>query len=411
MQESSLLNRFLNYVKIDTKSDPDSATYPSSPGQWDLLKLLESELQKLGAAEVELDQHGYLTASIPANSSKKMPTLAFFAHVDTAPDYSGRDVKPLVHQNYNGTVIELPYDGIRLDPKEIPALAEKLGETIITTSGDTLLGADDKSGVAVLMTFVERLLSDTSIKHGPLKFCFNPDEEIGKGVVHLDLKKLGADFAYTLDAGELGRYNFESFSADQAIIKFKGVAIHPGDAKGRMVNALHMAAKFVTSLPREIMCPETTENFEGYIHPLFINGNPAETELRIILRDFELEGLQAKGNMLQKLCEAFQVSEPRSQIHCEIQKQYRNMRYWLEDDMRPVELAVQAIEALGITPLNTPIRGGTDGSVLTERGLPTPNLFNGPHCCHGPQEWVSLQDMEKSVELCVKLVELWEQQA
>lgn len=406
----TLLDRFLDYVRIDTQSDEHSDASPSTPGQWDLLRLLQSELAELGAADVQLTDDGYLLATIPATSAKPgIPTIAFFAHVDTARDFSGRGVKPIVHRNYDGKPIVLPDDpGRVLDPATNEDLAGKKGETIITASGTTLLGADDKAGVAIVMTLAATLLANRAIPHGRIRVCLNPDEEIGRGVEKLDLDALGAEAAYTLDAESPGEIQFESFSADKAVVTIDGVSIHPGDAKDRMVNAIVLANRLIAAIPREGISPETTNGRQGFIHPYEIDGNPARTVVRFILRDFELDGLADKGARVRALCDAIGVSEPRARVRCEITPQYRNMRYWLEKDMRPVEFARAACERVGLTTTSDPIRGGTDGSGLTERGLPTPNIFAGMHCLHGPLEWVALEDMERAVAVLVELVQIWE---
>jgi tripeptide aminopeptidase len=406
----TLLDRFLDYVRIDTQSDEHSDTSPSTPGQWDLLRLLQSELAELGAADVQLTEDGYLLATIPATSAKPgIPTIAFFAHVDTARDFSGRGVKPIVHRDYDGKPIVLPDDpGRVLDPATNEDLAGKKGETIITASGTTLLGADDKAGVAIVMTLAATLLANRTIPHGRIRVCLNPDEEIGRGVEKLDLDALGAEAAYTLDAESPGEIQFESFSADKAVVTIDGVSIHPGDAKDRMVNAIVLANRLIGALPREGISPETTNGRQGFIHPYEIDGNPARTVVRFILRDFELDGLADKGARVRALCDAIAASEPRARVRCEITPQYRNMRYWLEKDMRPVEFACAACERVGLTTTSDPIRGGTDGSRLTERGLPTPNIFAGMHCVHGPLEWVALDDMERAVAVLVELVQIWE---
>lgn len=408
----TLLSRFLRYVRIHTDSDPVSTTYPSTAHQWDLLRLLEAELIDMGADDVRVNEFGYVLATIPATTKKTgVPTVAFLAHVDTAPDFSGKGVKPIVHKKYSGKVIRLPDDKSQvLDPDQYPELLEAVGKDIVTASGVTLLGADDKAGVAIVMTLTDHLLRHPEIKHGPIRICFTPDEEVGQGVEHLDLNELGANVAYTIDGGEIGEVAWETFSADEAVVTIEGVSTHPGDAKKkRMVNAVHLAAKLLAALPREDLAPESTENRQGYLHPNRIQGNAARVELHFILRDFELEGLADKGDRLRGLCRGIQASEPRAKVACRISPQYRNMGYWLKKDMTPVHLADEAVRALGLEPRHTPTRGGTDGSRLTEKGLPTPNLFCGGHNAHGPLEWVAVQDMEASVKMCAELARLWEQ--
>jgi tripeptide aminopeptidase len=336
------------------------------------------------------------------------PTIALLAHVDTAPQFSGAGVKPIVHRNYQGSEIVLPDDPKRvLSPKALPYLAKKTGDDIITASGTTLLGADDKAGVAIVMTTARHLLKNTGLPHGPIRIGFTPDEEIGRGVNDHLPADLKADFAYTLDGAALGEVVYETFSADGAKVKVQGVSIHPGWAKDKLVNALHLAAKIIDTLPQATLTPETTDGRQGFIHVVSMNGTAASAEISLILRDFEREGLQVHGELLRKVCAAVQAGEPRAQITCEITPQYRNMRYWLEEDMRPVELLRKACRDAGITPFSAPIRGGTDGSRLTEKGLPTPNAFTGMQEIHGPLEWISLQDMSRATEMCVKLAELW----
>ena len=405
---TGLLERFLRYVRIDTQSSESSETTPSTAGQWELIRLLEGELKELGLKDVRVTEHGYVLAAIPGNTRRAAPRLAFLAHVDTAQDFPGAGVRPMVHEGFDGKPIVLPDDPTQvLDFESGPQLRDKAGETIITASGKTLLGADNKAGIAVIMTAAEELIRRPEIEHGPIRICFNPDEEVGRGVEKLDLKELDADAAYTLDAGSLGEIQYESFSADKAVVTITGVSIHPGWAKGRMVNAVHLAGKLLAALPREGVSPETSDGRGGFIHPYGVEGDPARTVVRLILRDFELEGLAEKGERLKGLCAGLAACEPRARISCEISRQYRNMRYWLEKDMRPVEFAREAMRARGIAPLSSPVRGGTDGSNLTARGLPTPNLFCGDHNSHGPLEWVSLQDMEKSVGVVVELAKIW----
>ena len=407
-----LLQRFLRYVRVDTQSDETSDTFPSTPGQLVLLKMLKQELNELGAADVQMTKHGYVMASIPANTRKTgVPTAAFFAHVDTAPDCSGKDVKPILHRKYDGGVIKFPDNPrLTLDPATSPELRTAVGKDVVTASGTTLLGSDDKSGVAVVMTLVETLLRETKRKHGLVRVCFTPDEEIGRGVNKLDLQMLGADVGYTLDGGPPGEICWETFSGDAAEVTIDGVTTHTMEARAKgMVNAAYLAGKLLAALPRERLAPETTEKREGFIHPISVEGRTERAIVKFILRDFELDGLAAKGEIVKGLCRGLQAAEPRARVRCKIRKQYRNMAYWLRKDMRPVELAREAFTAAGLKPYDHVIRGGTDGSRLTELGLPTPNLFCGEHNAHGPLEWVAVQDMESAVTACVRLAELWEQ--
>ncbi len=405
---AELEDRFVRYVKIDTEADPASKTSPSTEKQFDLLNLLVDELKAIGAQDVTLTSYGAVLATLPATVQTNAPTIGLLAHVDTAPQFSGKNVKPIIHRSYAGGDITFPDDAeLVLSPKDYPYLAKKQGDDIITASGATLLGADDKAGIAIIMAAANHLLRHPEIPHGRIRIGFTPDEEIGRGV-HVDLPKdLDATFAYTLDGAHLGEIVYETFSADAAVINVKGVSIHPGWAKDKMVNALHLAAKIIDTLPQATLTPETTEGRQGFWHIVSLNGSSAEATMNIILRDFEREGLAATGELLQKVCAAVQAGEPRAHITCEITAQYRNMRYWLEDDMRPVDLAMQACRDVGVEPYNLPTRGGTDGSRLTEMGVPTPNVFTGMQEIHGPLEWVSVQDMARATEVCVQLAQLW----
>ena len=407
-----LEERLLRYVRIDTQSDEASSTSPSTAKQFDLLNLLKEELEAIGAQDIVLTEYGALLATIPSTMPEQnpapVPTIALLAHVDTAPAYSGTGVKPLVHRNYSGEDIVLPDapDQV-LSTQNSPYLAGKIGEDIVTASGTTLLGADDKAGLAIVMATARHLLQHSDIAHGPIRIGFTPDEEIGRGV-HAKLPEdLNADFAYTLDGAEKGEIVYETFSADKATVTVTGVSIHPGQAKDKLVNALHLAAKIIDTLPQVTLTPETTEGRQGFIHLYQMSGTAAKAELHFILRDFERDGLAAQGVLIQQVCAAIQATEPRAEITCEITPQYRNMRYWLEADMRPVELAREACRQVGIEPFSVPVRGGTDGSRLTELGVPTPNVFTGMQNIHGPLEWVSVQDMAAATEMCIKLGELW----
>jgi tripeptide aminopeptidase len=405
---AELEERLVRYARIDTQSDEASPTSPSTNKQFDLLRLLVDELREIGAQDVTLTDYGAVLATIPATVTTHAPTIAFLAHVDTAPAFNATGVKPLVHRKYAGGDIVLPDDhNAVLSPERFPYLAQKIGDDIITASGTTLLGADDKAGVAIIMTFAHHLLRHPDLAHGSIRIAFTPDEEIGRGV-HPNLPRdLKADVAYTLDGAERGEVVFETFSADKATVTIQGVSTHPGDAKDELVNALHLAAKIVTTLPHVTLTPETTADRQGFIHLYQMNGTAAAAELHFILRDFERDKLRAHGELIQQVCATVQATEPRARITCAITPQYRNMRDWLEKDMRPVELAREACHQLGIEPISTPIRGGTDGSRLTELGVPTPNLFTGMQNIHGPLEWVSVQDMAAATLLCVQLAQLW----
>lgn len=397
-----LESRLTRYAAIDSQSDENSPTAPSTALQFDMLNLLRDELTAIGAQDVTLTGYGAVLATIPGTTDA--PTVGFLAHVDTAPQFNATGVKPRVIKGYNGGDISFPDDpDLVLSPADHPYLAEKIGHDLITASGTTLLGADDKAGVAIIMTMAEHLLQNPDAPRPPIRIAFTPDEEIGRGVQPQLEQDLGADFAYTLDGGKVGEIEYESFSADRAVVKITGVSIHPGFAKEKMVNAIHLASKIVQTLPQATMTPETTDARDGFIHASDMLGGSSEMEIRFILRDFERDGLEAKGALLRQVCAAVAATEPRAEIACEITSQYRNMRYWLEQDMTPVELARDACRDLGLEPVSVPIRGGTDGSRLTEFGTPTPNVFTGMQCIHGPLEWISVQDMSLATQMCLKL--------
>jgi tripeptide aminopeptidase len=404
--DRELEDRLVRYARIDTQSDEASPASPSTERQLELLRLLEGELRGIGAEDVRLTRYGAVLATVPA--TRPGPTIGWLAHVDTAPGFHASGVKPVVHRSYDGGAIRFAdAPGLVLSPAESPYLARRVGDDIVTASGTTLLGADDKAGVAIVMTAARHLIENPAIAHGPIRIAFTPDEEIGRGV-HADLPKdLGAEVAYTLDGADRGEIVFETFSADRAVVKITGVSIHPGQAKDRLVNALHLAARIVDTLPQVTRTPETTDGRQGFIHLYGMHGTAAEAELHFILRDFELDGLAAHGALVGQVCATIQAAEPRARIECTITPQYRNMRYWLETDMRPVELAREACRQIGIEPFDAPVRGGTDGSRLTELGVPTPNLFTGMQQIHGPLEWISVQDMAAATRMLIRLAELW----
>ena len=403
--DQELETRLTRYAAIDSQSDEESPGAPSTKIQFDMLRLLEAELKGIGAQDVTLTDYGTVLATIPGTVPG--PTVGLLAHVDTAPQFNASGVKPRVIKGYNGGDITYPDDpALVLSPEASPYLADKIGHDIITASGLTLLGADDKAGVAIIMTAARHLLENRQIEHGPIRIAFTPDEEIGRGVDERLPKDLGADFAYTFDGGRAGEIEYETFSADAAEVSITGVSIHPGFAKGKMVNAIHLAAKIIDCLPQATMTPEVTEGRAGFWHATEMTGGSSQMKIKLILRDFEMEGLEQKGDMLRAVCAAVQATEPRASITCDIRPQYRNMRYWLEQDMTPVKLAQDACRDLGLDPVSVPIRGGTDGSRLTEMGVPCPNLFTGMQNIHGPLEWISVQDMGAATNLCLKLVEL-----
>jgi tripeptide aminopeptidase len=406
-----LLARFLSYVQVDTRSDPHSQTTPSTPKQWVLVRQLEQELKELGLKDVTVSEYGYVLATLPSTSTKKnIPRVALLAHLDTAQGCSGL-AHPIVHRNYQGQPIVLPNDPSQvLTVENEKGLKDKIGHDVITASGDSLLGADDKAGVAVIMAALRHMIRHPELKHGTVRICFNPDEEIGRGSEKITLDEIAAEFAYTFDADDVGIIDYETFSADKAVLRIQGVASHPGWAKGIMVNALKIGAKFLDALPKEAS-PEHTSDRDGFIHPDEMRGGPAEVEVEMLLRDFEVEGLAKKKKLIEGIVERLKAEEPRAKFELEITQQYRNMRYWLEKDFRPVDYAMEATRRSGLLPRSEAVRGGTDGSRLTERGLPTPNIFCGFHDVHSPREWATLQDMAKAAETAVKLVQLWEEKA
>jgi tripeptide aminopeptidase len=393
-----LEDRLTRYCAIDSQSDENSPTSPSTAIQLDMARLLETELIAMGARDVTLTGYGAVLATIPGRAAG--PVVGFLAHMDTAPQFKATGVKPRVIRRYDGGAISFPdAPGLTLTPEASPELAAKVGHDIVTASGTTLLGADDKAGVAIIMTMARALLAGEGASHPSIRIAFTPDEEIGRGVTRALVDDLRADFAYTFDGSTVGEIEYESFSADKATVTVTGVSVHPGWAKGKLVNALTLAARVVSALPQCTMLPETTEGREGFIHLYEMDGTAARATLRFILRDFELDGLVAKGELVRSVAAAVAAGEPRATVTCEIVPQYRNMRYWLEKDMSPVERARNACRSLGIEPVSVPIRGGTDGSRLTEMGIPCPNLFTGMHEVHGPIEWISVQDMAVATEL------------
>ncbi|NUQ23683.1 MAG: peptidase T [Saprospiraceae bacterium] len=408
----SVLERFLRYVVIDTQSDPESKTYPSTEKQKDLGRVLVEELKALGVADAALDEFCYVYGTIPANTDKKVPVICYCSHMDTSPDSSGTGVKPIVHRNYNGADIVLPDDpNIVIRLADHPDLAEQMGNDIVTASGTTLLGADNKAGLAAIMNTAQFFMENPGIKHGTIKILFTPDEEIGRGVDKVDLKKLGADFCYTVDGERLGSLEDETFSADAVVITITGVSAHPGFAKGKMENAIKIAGDILASLPKNRLSPETTEGREGFVHPVMLNGNAEQATLRFIIRDFAVAGLQYHEAELEQIVKDVMVNYPRSTYEWKLTEQYRNMKEVLDQHPQIVTHAVEAIKRAGLQPHQSSIRGGTDGSRLSFMGLPSPNIFAGEHAFHSKQEWVSVQDMQKAVETLAHLAMVWEEKA
>ena len=407
--DTSALDRFLKYVTYDTRSDEHSATFPSTPGQLVLLRELVVELKALGLDDAAMDQYGYVMATVPpTRGCEDAPVIGFIAHVDTSPEMPGHDVRPIVHRKYDGRDLVLPDDpSAVLRLTDNPALAAQIGNTIVTASGLTLLGSDDKAGVAEIVAAVEYLQRHPEIPHGRVRIAFTPDEEVGRGANHFDVERFGAVCAYTLDGGSRGELEFESFSADAITVKFKGFNTHPGYAKGRMVNAIRVASDFVTRLPRDAMSPETTEGYEGYLHPYQLQSSVDCTSVKVLVRDFVTPALKEKEAYVQRLAHEVVRDHPGSSVEFVIDESYRNMREVLEQHPQVVEYARQAIRRAGMDPIEKPIRGGTDGSRLSFMGLPTPNLFAGEHNFHSRLEWVSAEDMDKATDVIVRLSEIW----
>jgi tripeptide aminopeptidase len=408
----TVTERLLRYVVIDTQSDASSPTCPSTEKQKNLGRLLASELKAIGLADAHLDEHGYVYATIPATSDKKVPVICFCSHMDTSPDCTGKDVKPQIVRNYRGGDIVLPGDSSQVIRfAEHPALADQIGNDIVTTDGTTLLGADNKAGLAEIMDAAAFLVAHPEIKHGPIKILFTPDEEIGRGVDKADLKKLGADFAYTMDGETAGHLEDETFSADGATITIEGVSTHPGFAKGKMEHAIKIASAIVDRLPKNTCSPETTEGKEGFLHPVSISGALEQASIGFIVRDFTDAGLQEKEALLDGIAKSVLKDYPHSSYRLEVKQQYRNMKQVLDGHPEIIENAMEAIRRAGLKPVKGSIRGGTDGSRLSFMGLPCPNIFAGEHAFHSRLEWVSVQDMEKAMQTIVHLAMIWEERA
>ncbi len=405
---NNIAERFIRYAKIDTQSDPHSTSFPSSEKQKNLSALLVKELLAMGITDAHLDQYGYVYATIPSNQPKKTPVICFCSHVDTAPDCSGENVKPILHLNYQGEDIVLPDDPTQIiSINEHPYLAEKKGDDIITASGLTLLGADDKAGVAIIMELTSILTTIDDIPHGDIRILFTPDEEVGRGVDFVDIKKLAADVAYTLDGGEVGSLETENFSADGVTVTINGVSAHPGYAKGKMVNALKIAGKFLSMLPADTLSPESTDDLQGFIHPVGITGNAESATVDFIIRDFSDIELKKHEALLESLLNDIMSDHPKATYSFLVKEQYRNMKSMLDNHPKVAEYAAKAILDCGL-PLHTkPIRGGTDGARLSFMGLPCPNVFTGEMALHSKHEYVSVQDMQKSLEVLLRLVALW----
>jgi tripeptide aminopeptidase len=403
--QDDVLDRFLRYVRIDTTSDSDSDTYPSTAKQRDLGELLARELRELGLEDVEFTEHGYVFATVPGATG---PTVGLIAHMDTSGDESGTNVQPQVIRGYDGGDIVLPGDPRKvLRAADNPLLAERAGHDIVTTDGTTLLGADDKAGIAEIMGAVAYLVKHPELEHAPIRVGFTVDEEVGRGVDHFDIEGFGADFAYTLDGSELGRIDDETFSASEVRIRIEGLSVHPGTSKGKMVNAIKLAARLVGRLPADARSPETTEGREGFVHPHRITGTTAEAELRFIARDFDAAKLKEHEELLRQLADDLVAEEPRAHVTVSVEESYRNMKEFLDQDPAVTAAADEAARRVGLEPWREPIRGGTDGAMLSARGLLTPNVYTGAHQFHSVLEWASVQDMATSAATIVELVKLW----
>ena len=410
--DKEILEHFFRYVKIDTQSQEDvTDRYPSTAKQLDLAKILVKELIDLGLKDAAMDEFGIVMATLPSNlaptEAARIPVIGLIAHLDTSPEVSGKDVKPIIHQNYRGGDVKLPGDpNVIIRQSENPILAEKIGEDIVTSDGTTLLGADDKAGIAEIMSFLSYLQKHPDIKHGTLRIAFTPDEEVGAGTDHFDVKKFGADFAYTVDGETVGEIEIETFNASAGIFTVHGINVHPGYAKGKMVNAIPIAAEIVRLIDRE-PGPATTEKREGYLHPYVIEGGVEKVTLRVLLRDFDADGIRAKTVRLNEIRDQVAAQFPRARVELEVKESYKNMYVKLAENPKVIEYALEATRRAGIQPKTQIIRGGTDGAKLCFMGLPTPNIFTGGHNFHSKQEWISVQDMEKTVATLVNLVQVW----
>ncbi|WP_339610650.1 peptidase T [uncultured Planktosalinus sp.] len=406
IHKQALINRFISYVTIDTESDPESDTTPSTEKQWNLANKLVEELKSIGMSDVSIDENAYVMATLPSNIEKDVPVIGFVSHFDTSPDFTGANVKPQIIENYNGEDIVLnEKENTILSPSYFEDLLQYKGQTLITTDGTTLLGADDKAGICEIVSAMEYLLQHPEIKHGKIRTCFTPDEEIGRGAHKFDVAKFGADWAYTMDGSQIGELEYENFNAAKAVVTIQGKIVHPGYAKGKMINSLYIATDFINSLPR-LETPEHTEGREGFFHLTDINGEVDKTVLEYIIRDHDKEKFEARKEIFQKLAKELNEQLEKELIEVKITNQYSNMREKIEPVMHIVDIAEEAIKQAGITPIIKPIRGGTDGSQLSFMGLPCPNIFAGGHNFHGRYEYVPVESMQKAVEVIVNIAKL-----
>jgi len=407
----TVIERFLKYVKIDTQSDPYSKTCPSTEKQKDLGRMLLAELLEIGITDAEMDEWGYIYATIPSNTDKNVPTICFCSHMDTSPESSGKDVKPIIHSNYDGDLISLPIGGITIDPKEHTDLQAQVGNSIITASGDTLLGADNKAGVAEIMDMAHYFTNYPEAKHGDIRILFTPDEEIGRGADKVNIEKLNAEFGYTVDGETLGSIEDETFSADGVVVKIFGVNTHPGFAKNKMENAARIASDFIAALPKDSWSPETTNGREGFVHPYEMKSGAEEAEITFIIRSFIDSELKIYEKRLEDLLKSVMVNYPNSTYEFEVKEQYRNMKNILDGRSEIVAYAEEAIARAGLEVKKGSIRGGTDGSKLSFMGLPCPNVFAGEHAFHSKKEWVSVQDMHRAVDTLINIAQIWEERS
>lgn len=406
--QHTCVNRFLRYVMYDTQSSEESTTFPSTEKQKILGKELAKELREMGLSDAQMDEWGYVTATLPGNVHHHVPVIGLIAHMDTSPDVSGANVKTITHANYQGGDIELP-SGVVIKAEDNPALGKQIGHDIITSDGNTLLGADNKAGIAEIFDAIHHLVNHPEIKHGTVRIAVTPDEEVGRGTEHFNVESFGAQFAYTIDGESLGEVEDETFCADSVTITIRGVNVHPGYAKGKLVNAIKIAAEIIEQLPKTSLSPETTEKREGYVHPHHISGGVEESLIKFLIRDFTVEGLRENEAFLKQLVEQVMSTHPKATMDFKVDESYRNMRYEIDKNPRVVDYALEAVHRANVTPVKGLIRGGTDGSRLSYQGLLTPNIFTGGHNFHSRQEWISIQDMHKAVETIVHLVQIWEE--
>jgi tripeptide aminopeptidase len=411
-EQNTLVSRFLNYVKYDTQSSEESETFPSTAKQKDLGKVLVQELLALGLSDANMDENGYVMATLPGNTGKPVPVIGLIAHMDTSPAVSGENVNTMIHKNYDGSDLQLsPESGVVILRDENPDLAHQIGHDIITSDGTTLLGADNKAGIAEIFSAVKFLIENPDLKHGTIKVAVTPDEEIGAGADRFDIKKFGADFAYTIDGEILGEVEDETFCADSVTLTVHGVNVHPGYAKNKMINSIKIASKIIDALPPDTLSPETTEKREGYVHPTSFNGNEEKTIIKFLIRDFTVDGLQEKEAFLKEISNKVMANYSKAKLDFVVDEFYRNMKYKLDEEPKVTDYALEAVKRSGIEPIKNLIRGGTDGARLSYEGLLTPNIFTGGHNFHSKQEWISIQDMEKAVEVIVNLVQVWEEKS